>query len=98
MYLKFNAMKSSFLFQPCKNTLIQHGEFDRRVPISTSYQLLQGLRDKGVKTELMVCKGFGHGINKSKERLVATWHKWQWFNKQICVGKSTALPIGKKKK
>lgn len=78
-------------------TLIQHGEFDRRVPISNAYQLLQGLRDKGVKTELFVYKGFGHGINKPKERLAATWHNWQWFNKYVW-GENVELPVGESKK
>lgn len=29
-------------------TLIQHGEFDRWVPISNAYELYRGLQDKGV--------------------------------------------------
>jgi len=64
-------------------TLIQHGEFDTRVPIANAYELLQGLRDKQVPCELMVYKGFGHGITKPRERLAATWHNWQWFNKYV---------------
>jgi dipeptidyl aminopeptidase/acylaminoacyl peptidase len=64
-------------------TLIQHGEFDRRVPIANAYELLQGLRDKRVPAELIVYKGFGHGITKPKERLAATTHNWQWFNKYV---------------
>jgi dipeptidyl aminopeptidase/acylaminoacyl peptidase len=64
-------------------TLIQHGEFDRRVPISNAYELAQGLRDKGVPTELIVYKGFGHGITKPKERLAATQHNWDWFTKYV---------------
>lgn len=64
-------------------TLIQHGEFDRRVPIPNAYELLQGLRDNNVEAKLIVYKGFGHGIAKPKERLAALWHNWQWFNKYI---------------
>nr|WP_290928674.1 prolyl oligopeptidase family serine peptidase [Haliscomenobacter sp.] len=64
-------------------TLIQHGEFDRRVPIPNAYELLQGLQDNQVPAKLVVYKGFGHGINKPKERLAALWHNWQWFNKYI---------------
>ena len=74
-------------------TLIQHGEFDKRVPIANAYELLQGLRDKNVPSELMIYKGFGHGITKPKERLAATWHNWQWFNKYVW-GESVELPIG----
>lgn len=64
-------------------TLIQHGEFDKRVPIPNAYELFQGLQDVGVDTKLIVYKGFGHGITKPKERLAATWHNWQWFGKYV---------------
>ena len=64
-------------------TLIQHGEFDKRVPIANAYELLHGLQDIGVESKLIIYKGFGHGINKPKERLAATWHNWQWFAKYI---------------
>jgi dipeptidyl aminopeptidase/acylaminoacyl peptidase len=64
-------------------TLIQHGEFDKRVPISNAYELLQGLQDVGVPAKLVVYKGFGHGITKPKERLAAIWHNYQWFGKYI---------------
>lgn len=64
-------------------TLIQHGEFDRRVPIANAYELLQGLQDNKVPAKLVVYKGFGHGINKPKERLAAMWHNWEWFNKYL---------------
>lgn len=77
-------------------TLIQHGELDRRVPIANAYELLQGLRDRGVRSELIVYKGFGHGITKPKERLAATWHNWQWFNKYVW-GENVELPVGERK-
>ena len=64
-------------------TLIQHGEFDRRVPIPNAFELYQGLQDVGVDTKLIIYKGFGHGITKPKERLAAMWHNWQWFGKYI---------------
>ncbi len=64
-------------------TLIQHGEFDRRVPIPNAYELFQGLQDVGVETKLIVYKDFGHGITRPKERLAAVWHNWQWFAKYI---------------
>lgn len=73
-------------------TLIQHGEFDRRVPIPNAYELLQGLRDVGVPAKLVVYKGFGHGITKPKERLVANWHNWQWFNRYIW-GEEVEIPF-----
>jgi dipeptidyl aminopeptidase/acylaminoacyl peptidase len=73
----------TYITQARTPTLIQHGEFDRRVPIPNAYQLYQGLQDLGVPSRLVVYKGFGHGINKPKERLAATWHNWQWFAKWI---------------
>jgi dipeptidyl aminopeptidase/acylaminoacyl peptidase len=73
-------------------TLIQHGEFDKRVPIPNAYELLQGLRDQGVPAELIVYKGFGHGITKPKERLAAMWHNWQWFGKYVW-GEEIEMPL-----
>ena len=82
----------TYIQQAKTPTLIQHGEFDKRVPIPNAYELLQGLRDQGVKSELIVYKGFGHGITKPKERLAAHWHNWQWFNKYIW-GEEVELPV-----
>lgn len=63
--------------------MIQHGEFDRRVPIPNAYELLQGLQDQGVPAKLIVYKGFGHGITKPKERLAAVTHNWEWFGEYV---------------
>ncbi|GAA4407910.1 S9 family peptidase [Nibrella viscosa] len=76
-------------------TLIQHGEFDRRVPIANAYELLQGLQDVGVPARLVVYKGFGHGITKPKERLAAMWHNWDWFGKYV-FGDIPPRPIASK--
>lgn len=72
-------------------TLIQHGEFDRRVPIANAYELVQGLRDNDVPAKLVVYKGFGHGISKPKERLAALWHNWQWFSHYV-LGEDVIIP------
>jgi len=82
----------TFITRAVTPTLIQHGEFDRRVPIPNAYELYQGLQDVGAETKLIVYKGFGHGITKPKERLAATWHNWQWFGKYIW-GEEIELPI-----
>ena len=74
-------------------TLIQHGELDRRVPISNAYELYRGLQDRGIPSKLIVYKGFGHGITKPKERLAATWHNWQWFNHYVFGEPEEALPV-----
>jgi dipeptidyl aminopeptidase/acylaminoacyl peptidase len=73
-------------------TLIQHGERDQRVPIANAYELFQGLQDQGVETRLVVYRGFGHGIDKPKEQLAATWHNWQWFGKHLW-GEDVELPL-----
>ncbi len=64
-------------------TLIQHGEFDRRVPTPNAYELYQGLEDVGVPVDLIIYKGFGHGITKPRERLAAVWHNWRFFARWI---------------
>lgn len=61
-------------------TLIQHGELDRRVPIANAYELRQALEDKGVKVEMIVYKGFGHGITKPKAMRAVMQHNLAWFN------------------
>ena len=43
-------------------------------------------------TELMVYRGFGHGITKPKEQLVAVWHNWRWFGKYI-FGEQVTIPL-----
>ena len=101
-YLKANPWDNEEIYRktsPMTNikkaqtpTLIQHGEFDKRVPIPNAYELLQGLRDQGVPAELIVYKGFGHGITKPKERLAAMWHNWQWFGKYVW-GEEIEMPL-----
>jgi dipeptidyl aminopeptidase/acylaminoacyl peptidase len=64
-------------------TLIQHGELDRRVPIANAYELRQGLEDRGVKVEMVVYKGYGHGITKPKSMRAVMQHNLSWFNHYI---------------
>jgi dipeptidyl aminopeptidase/acylaminoacyl peptidase len=74
-------------------TLIQHGEFDKRVPIPNAYELYRGLRDRGIPSELIVYKGFGHGITKPKERLAAVTHNWIWFSHYVFGEKMDNLTL-----
>jgi dipeptidyl aminopeptidase/acylaminoacyl peptidase len=64
-------------------TLIQHGEFDRRVPIANGYQLRQALEDRGVPVEMIVYKGYGHGITKPKSQRAVMQHNLGWFNHYV---------------
>lgn len=64
-------------------TLLQNGEFDRRVPIANALQLYRALKSKGIPTRLIIYKGCGHGIPRPKENLAVLSHNWQWFKKYI---------------
>ena len=81
VYAKTSPM--THINQASTPTLIQHGELDRRVPTPNAYELYQGLQDVGATVELVIYKGFGHGITKPKERLGAVWHNWRFFGKWI---------------
>jgi predicted esterase len=63
--------------------LFLHGEYDRRVPIPNAYELRQGLEDRGVKVEMIVYKGFGHGITKPRAMRAVMEHNLRWFNHYI---------------
>ncbi len=91
IYLKTSPMTN--INKASTPTLIQHGELDKRVPIPNAYELYRGLQDRGIPSKLIVYKGFGHGINKPKERLAAIWHNWQWFNKYIFGEAEEAMPV-----
>ena len=64
-------------------TLIQHGEFDTRVPTPNGYELYQGLQDVGVPVKLIIYKGFNHGLNKPKAARAAMEHNFEWFNRYV---------------
>ncbi|MBM3747649.1 MAG: S9 family peptidase [Acidobacteria bacterium] len=78
IYRKTSPM--SYIKQARTPVLIQHGELDRRVPIPNAYELRQGLEDRGVPVEMIVYKGFGHGIDKPKEARALMQHNLEWFN------------------
>jgi len=80
-YAKTSPM--TYIKQAKTPTLIQHGEFDRRVPIPNAYELRQGLEDRGVKVEMVVYKGYGHGITKPKSMRAVMQHNLAWFNHYI---------------
>lgn len=78
IYQKTSPM--SYIKKARTPTLIQHGEFDRRVPIANAYELRQGLEDRGVKVEMVVYKGYGHGITKPRSMRAVMQHNLDWFN------------------
>ncbi len=81
IYKKTSPM--SYIKNAKTPTLIQHGEFDKRVPIPNAYELYQGLQDRGVPVKMIVYKGFGHGINKPKQQRAVMEHNWEWFSQYI---------------
>jgi dipeptidyl aminopeptidase/acylaminoacyl peptidase len=78
IYQKTSPM--SYIKKARTPTLIQHGELDRRVPIPNAYELRQGLEDRSVKVEMVVYKGFGHGVTKPKAQRAVMLHNLAWFN------------------
>jgi len=78
IYRKTSPM--SYIKQAKTPTLIQHGELDKRVPIANGYELRQGLQDRGVPVEMVVYKGFGHGITKPRAARAVMQHNLEWFN------------------
>jgi dipeptidyl aminopeptidase/acylaminoacyl peptidase len=78
IYQKTSPM--SYIKKARTPTLIQHGELDRRVPIANAYELRQALEDRGVRAEMVVYKGFGHGISKPRAMRAVMHHNLAWFN------------------
>jgi dipeptidyl aminopeptidase/acylaminoacyl peptidase len=78
LYEKTSPM--SYIHKARTPTLIQHGENDKRVPIANAYELRQGLEDRGVKVEMIVYKGYGHGITKPRSQRAVMQHNLAWFN------------------
>jgi dipeptidyl aminopeptidase/acylaminoacyl peptidase len=81
IYAKTSPM--TYIKKAATPTLIQHGEFDRRVPIPNAYELRQGLVDRGVPVEMVVYKGYGHGITKPKSMRAVMEHNLAWFGHYI---------------
>jgi dipeptidyl aminopeptidase/acylaminoacyl peptidase len=73
----------TYIKQARTPTLIQHGEFDRRVPIWNAYELYQGLQDMGVQSKLVVYKGMPHGITKPRLNRQVMQENLDWFNRWL---------------
>ena len=59
---------------------------DQRVPIPNAFELYQGLQDQKVPVELMIFRGFGHGLDKPKANRAAMQQNWDWFGKYLWPG------------
>lgn len=67
-------------------TLIQHGGDDPRVPLSQSFELYHGLKRLGVKTEMVIYPGQGHGISDPQLLLDAARRNLEWFEHHLLDG------------
>ena len=97
IYLKTSPM--TYIKGAATPTLIQHGENDRRGPIPNGYELRQGLTDRSVPVEMVVYKGFGHGISKPKAMRAVMQHNLAWFGHYIFGDPKpdlTVLPLPEK--
>jgi dipeptidyl aminopeptidase/acylaminoacyl peptidase len=70
-------------------TLIQHGEADRRVPVSQGYELYNALKRQGVKTKMVVYPRQPHGIQEPKLLLDAMNRNLDWFEEYV-LGRGTS--------
>ncbi len=64
-------------------TLIQHGEEDRRVPVSQAYELRNALERQGVDVTLVVYPRQPHGIQEPKLQLDAMRRNLIWFDRWV---------------
>jgi dipeptidyl aminopeptidase/acylaminoacyl peptidase len=79
----------TYIKQARTPTLIQHGSEDQRVPPPNAFELYQGLRDQNVPVELVIFKGFQHGLNKPKANRAAMQQNYDWFTKYIWTSSTT---------
>jgi len=64
-------------------TLIQHGEQDRRVPISQGYELYNALKRQGLEVKMVVYPRQPHGIQEPKLQLDAMKRNLEWFDQWL---------------
>jgi dipeptidyl aminopeptidase/acylaminoacyl peptidase len=71
-------------------TLIQHGEADRRVPISQGYEFYNALKRQGVTTKMVVYPRQPHGIQEPKLMRDAMTRNLEWFEQYVLGRTPTA--------
>jgi dipeptidyl aminopeptidase/acylaminoacyl peptidase len=64
-------------------TLIQHGERDRRVPLSQGQELYNALKRQGCTTQMVVYPRTPHGIEEPKLLVDCMNRNLQWFDKFV---------------
>lgn len=74
-------------------TLIQHGEADRRVPISQGYEFYNALKRQGVTVKMTVYPRQPHGFTEPKMTLDAARANLAWFDRFV-LGRTTTTSNG----
>ncbi len=69
-------------------TLIQHGELDRRVPITQSFELYTALKKRGVPVRMLVLPRQAHGPSEPKMLLKVMNTNLDWFEQHLQPGKA----------
>jgi dipeptidyl aminopeptidase/acylaminoacyl peptidase len=64
-------------------TLIQHGQSDKRVPLSQSEELYRALKRHGVTTEMVVYPRQAHGIAEPKLQADMMRRNVEWFERHL---------------
>ena len=77
IYRKTSPM--TYIKSACTPTLIQHGDRDKRVPVSNAYELYQGLQDMGVETQLIILKNIAHSPQKPGMYRALMKQNLTWF-------------------
>lgn len=64
-------------------TLFVHGDADIRVPISQSYEMYYGVKDRGVETQMVVYPREAHMIAERKHQLDMLERVTEWFDRHL---------------
>lgn len=80
-YLRSSAM--NFVQNAKTPTLIQHGQEDRRVPISQGEEFYRALTMRGVPVEMVVYPRQPHGIQEPRLIKDSLERNLNWFNKWV---------------
>ena len=64
-------------------TLILYGEADDRVPVSQGYELYEGLKARGVETQLVAYPREPHAIGERKHQLDLLRRVTEWFDRHL---------------
>jgi dipeptidyl aminopeptidase/acylaminoacyl peptidase len=95
LYLAHSAIR--FVGQAKTPTLIQHGQEDRRVPLSQGEEFYLALKKVGVPVEMVVYPRQPHGIQEPKLIRDAMQRNLNWFNKWL-LGLEPSPPKKEEKK